>query len=230
MNNWPSRGFLAILIIGFLLMSGCTSTAPVNGTQTPVSTPTPAPALTTGVPGTSGPAVTSTQAGQSTLIIAVKDAPKAGGIGTINHLWLNISEVSVHRAASANETANDTSEEMTATESDDTGMAGWTVVVNGTHTVDLIQLANMSLVLDQKLVDAGRYTQIRVKIDSGTIMVDNKEYNIEVPGGVLRLNRGFVLEPGRTLTLTLDFNVEKSVIRTGSDRYMLKPVIAVLSG
>ena len=223
MKNWHSTGFLAILVIGCVLMSGCTGTAPVNGTQTPVSTTTPSPALTTGVPMTSGPA------GQSTLIIAVKDAPKTDGIGTINHLWLNISEVSVHRA-SANETANDTSEEMSATESDDTSTAGWTIVVNGTHTVDLIQLANMSLVLDQKLVDAGRYTQIRVKIDSGTIVVDNKEYGLEVPGGVLRLNRGFVLEPGKTLTLTLDFNVEKSVIRTGSDRYMLKPVIAVLSG
>jgi len=29
--------------------------------------------------------------------------------------------------------------------------------------------------------------------------------------------------------LTLDFNAEKSVVRTGSDRYLLKPVIAVLS-
>jgi hypothetical protein len=31
------------------------------------------------------------------------------------------------------------------------------------------------------------------------------------------------------LELTLDFNVEKSVIRTGADQYRLKPVIAVIS-
>ncbi len=94
-------------------MSGCTGTAPVNGARTPVSTTTPTPALTTGVPVTSGPAVTISLAGQSTLIIAVKDAPKTEGTGTINHLWLNISGVSVHRAASANETASDTEDEMT---------------------------------------------------------------------------------------------------------------------
>ena len=43
--------------------------------------------------------------GQSTLIIAVKDAPKTTDIGTITNLGLKISEVSVHRA-SANQTAH----------------------------------------------------------------------------------------------------------------------------
>jgi hypothetical protein len=38
MKNWHITGFLAILTLGFLLMSGCVSTAP---TSTAVSTPTP---------------------------------------------------------------------------------------------------------------------------------------------------------------------------------------------
>ena len=117
----------------------------------------------------------------------------------------------------------------TATESDDTGTAGWTVVVSQPRTVDLMQLTDISEVIGQKTMDAGRYTQIRLKIDSGTITVDGTEYHLEVPSGVLKLNRGFVLAPNETLKLTLDFNVEKSVIRTGSDQYKLKPVIAVLS-
>jgi hypothetical protein len=167
--------------------------------------------------------------GQSTLIIAIKDAPKTTDSGTITNLWMTISEVSVHRA-SANQTAPDTDEDMTATESDDTDMAGWTVVVNQTRTVDLMQLTNVSQILGQKTMDAGRYTQIRLKIDSGTITVNSTEYPLAVPSGVLKLNRGFVLEPDETLTLTLDFNVERSIIRTGSDQYMLKPVIAVISG
>jgi len=166
---------------------------------------------------------------ESTLIIAVRDAPKTTDIGTITHLWMNISEVSVHRA-SADQSTNDTDEEMNPAESDDTSMAGWTVVVNQTRTVDLMQLTNVSQVLGQKTMDAGKYTQIRLKIDSGTVTVNGTEYSLAVPSGVLILNRGFVLEPGETLKLTLDFNVEKSVIRTGSDRYKLKPVIAVISG
>jgi hypothetical protein len=167
--------------------------------------------------------------GQSTLIIAVKDAPKTTDNGTITHLWINISEVSVHRV-SANQTTTNTDEEMTATESADTSTAGWIVVVNQTQMVDLMQLTNVSQVLGQKMIDAGKYTQIRLKIDSGTITIDNTEHSLAVPSGVLKLNREFVLEPDKILKLTLDFNVEKSIISTGSGQYKLKPVIAVLSG
>ena len=167
--------------------------------------------------------------GQSTLIIAVRDAPKTTDLGTITHLWLDIGEVSVHQAM-ANQTSPETDEEMTATESDDTGTEGWTIVVNQPQRVDLLQLTNVSQVLGQKTLDAGRYTQIRLKIDSGTITVNGTEYSLAVPSSVLKLNRGFVLLPNETLKLTLDFNVEKSIIRTGSDQYKLKPVIAVLSG
>jgi hypothetical protein len=171
---------------------------------------------------------TTAPAGQSTLIIAVKDAPKTTDIGTITNLGINIREVSVHRA-SANETASETDEEMDATESDDSVTAGWTVVVIPSRTVDLMRLTNVSEVIGQKDMEAGRYTQIRLKIDSGTITVDGTDHKLSVPSGVLKLNRGFVLQPNQTLKLTLDFNVEKSIVRTGSDQYNLKPVIAVIS-
>jgi hypothetical protein len=166
--------------------------------------------------------------GQSTLILAVKDAPKTTDIGTITYLGLKISEVSVHRA-SENQNTPESDEEMTATESDDSNTTGWTVVVDKPQTVDLMRLTNLSEVIGQKTMDAGKYTQIRLKIDSGTITIDGAEHNLAVPSGVLKLNRGFTLQPNQTLTLTLDFNVEKSVIRTGSDQYKLKPVIAVIS-
>ncbi|MDD1673938.1 MAG: DUF4382 domain-containing protein, partial [Methanomicrobiales archaeon] len=95
----------------------------------------------------------TTPVGQSTLIIAVKDAPKTTDIGNISALVLNISEVSVHQS---NQTIDDTEEEMTATESEDTGTAGWIVVVNETQTVELIHLTeNVSQVLGQKTLDPG---------------------------------------------------------------------------
>jgi hypothetical protein len=171
---------------------------------------------------------TTAPAGQSTLIIAVKDAPKTTDIGTITYLGLNIGEVSVHRASAA-QSVTETDEEMEATESGYSETAGWIVVVNQPQTIDLMQLTDISEVIGQKDMEAGTYTQIRLKIDSGTITVDGTEHNLAVPSGVLKLNRGFVLEPNQTLKLTLDFNVEKSIIRTGSDKYSLKPVIAVIS-
>jgi hypothetical protein len=167
--------------------------------------------------------------GQATLIIAVKDAPKVkDGDGTITHLLLNISEVSVQKAA-PNQTITQTDDEVSVTESGETDTAGWITVINETQSVDLLQFVNVSKVLGQKTLDAGTYTQIHLKIDSGTITVDDIDYPLTVPSGVLKLNRGFVLVPNETRMLTLDFNVEKSVVSTGSDKYLLKPVIAVLS-
>ncbi|NLH25448.1 MAG: DUF4382 domain-containing protein, partial [Methanomicrobiales archaeon] len=161
--------------------------------------------------------------GQATLIIAVKDAPKVkDGDGTITHLLLNISEVSVQKAA-PNQTITQTDDEVSATESGETDTAGWITVINETQSVDLLQFVNVSKVLGEKTLDAGTYTQIRLKIDSGTITVDGTDYSLTVPSGVLKLNRGFVLVPNETRMLTLDFNMEKSVVSTGSDKYMLKP-------
>ncbi len=220
--------FVLLLVFSTILIAGCTHQQPVtpNLTATHILTPTSA-SITA---ATVVPTVSQTApVGQSTLIIAVKDAPKTTGIGTITHLWMNISEVSVHRVL-ANQTITDSDEEITATESDDNDLAEWIVVVNQTERVDLMQLVNVSADLGQKTMDAGKYTQIRLKIDSGTITVNNTEYNLTVPSGVLKLNRGFVLEPDKTLKLTLDFNVEKSIIRTGTNEYKLKPVITVISG
>jgi len=169
-----------------------------------------------------GPVLT----GPATLIIAVKDAPKKGD--TITRLLLTISEVSVKKAA-PNETITQSDEEITAAESGETDTAGWITVIHKPQTVDLLQFVNVSKVLGEKALDAGTYTQIRLKIDAGTITVDGTDYPLTVPSGVLKLNRGFVLVPNETRMLTLDFNAEKSVVRTGSDKYLLKPVIAVLS-
>jgi hypothetical protein len=171
----------------------------------------------------------SVPTGQATLIIAVKDAPKITDIGTITHLILNISEVSVHEAA-VDQTVDDSEEEMTATAIADTSMAGWIVVVNQTQTADLIELQNVSQVLGRKTLDAGNYTQIRLKIDSGTVTVDGQEHELVIPSEVLKLNRGFTLRSGDTLQLTLDFDVEKSLVQTGAGQYKLQPVIAVISG
>ena len=71
------------------------------------------------------------------------------------------------------------------------------------QTVDLMQLTDISEVIGQKTMDAGKYTQIRLKIDSGTITVNGTEHNLVVPSGVLKLNRGFVLQPNETLSSPL---------------------------
>lgn len=165
---------------------------------------------------------------QGTLIVAVKDAPPSTIYGPVSSLNLTITEVSVHRAGPG-ETPSTSEEAVNATESTDTSTTGWITVIDQPRTVDLLQLTNETHVLGQKTLDVGIYTQIRLVIGSGSVTVDGHEYPLTVPSGVLKLNRGFVLETNETLQLTLDFDPEKSVIETGAGSFKLQPVIAVIS-
>jgi hypothetical protein len=172
----------------------------------------------------STPVVTS----KSTLIIAVKDAPKQSSYGTITSLILTFSEVSIHKA-SLGETINTTTGDITTIESNDTEESGWITVVNEVQTIDLLQFTDVSKVLGQNVLDSGKYTQIRLKIDSGKVTIGGKIYDLIIPSKVLKLNRGFDIQPNTTLKLTLDFKAEKSLVETGNNKFKLKPVIAVIS-
>jgi hypothetical protein len=165
---------------------------------------------------------------KSTLVIAVKDAPKQSPHGTITSLIITFSEVSVHKALTG-ETINTTTGEINSTESNETEESGWIKVVDQVQTIDLLQFTDVSKILGQKILDSGKYTQIRLKIDSGKVTIDGVTYDVIVPSKVLKLNRGFELIPNVTLKLTLDFKAEKSLVKTGSDKFILKPVIAVIS-
>ena len=170
------------------------------------------------------PTVTPT----STLTIAVKDAPKQSSHGTITSLVLIFSEVSVHKAVTG-ETIDTTAGEINTTESNQTEESGWIKVVDTVQTVDLLQFTDVSKILGEKTLDSGKYTQIRLKIDSGTATINGNTYDLIVPSTYLKLNRGFELEPNANLKLTLDFKAEKSLVRTGNNKFILKPVIAVIS-
>jgi hypothetical protein len=108
--------------------------------------------------------------------------------------------------------------------------SGWTAVNDSTRTFDLLALANRaSAVLCDAPLDAGHYTQIRLKLSSGsTVVVDGVEYPLEVPSGLqsgLKLNHPFDIEPDRLYDLTLDFDAARSIVHRGDDRYALSPVI-----
>ena len=124
---------------------------------------------------------------------------------------------------------NTTTEDINATESNETEEFRWIKVVDQVQTIDLLQFTDVSKVLGEKTLDPGKYTQIRLKIDSGTVTIDGNTSDLIVPSKVLKLNRGFELEPDATLKLTLDFKAEKSLVKTGNDKFILKPVIALIS-
>ena len=104
--------------------------------------------------------------------------------------------------------------------------------------VDLLTLEGKSLLLGSMELAPNHYTQLRV------FLKEKAELILEGPGGSpvteileipssentgIKLNRPFdIVEDGIT-KLTLDFDVEKSVIETGNGNYKMKPVIHVTS-
>lgn len=149
-----------------------------------------------------------------TLIVLVKDKPyKLPGLGTVTALNLTIKTVEVHSAG--NET-------------------GWIEIFNGTKSFDLLEYTDVRAIIGEKVLDVGKYTQIRLGMVDGRIKiynidmsVYNKTYILLVPSKELKLNHPFTVEENKTLVLVLDFDVEKSVTRT-ADGYTLKPVINIL--
>jgi Domain of unknown function (DUF4382) len=108
----------------------------------------------------------------------------------------------------------------------------WIVINNETRTYNLLELRNgASAVLCDTFLSAGHYTQIRLIIGTGSnIVVDGITHELEIPSGLqtgLKLIHEFDIQSDIIYELVLDFEAEKSIVVTGSGKYMLKPTIRV---
>ncbi len=111
-------------------------------------------------------------------------------------------------------------------------VSGWTVIDSTTRTFDLLKLVNgASTILGNKKLDPGKYTQIRLKIGSGSnVVVGGQTRTLSVPGGTqtgLKLNHQFDIVANTLYELTLDFDASRSIRLTGTNQYSLVPVIRV---
>jgi hypothetical protein len=125
----------------------------------------------------------------------------------------------------------------------------WTVVpfVNAAtaRTCDLKKLETSEDVLGAAALPTGHYTQVRLVVQSATLFFDNAAAGsacnatiappagasaaLEIPSGEVRLNREFDITSSNTMTMLLDFDGDQSIRLTGNGRYMMTPVITILS-
>lgn len=111
---------------------------------------------------------------------------------------------------------------------------GWqTLPILNPGIYNLLEYTNGldTLILNDSL-PVGTISQIRLILGSNnTIMVDSVVYPLSTPSAEqsgLKLQIHEKLEAGVTYAITLDFDVAKSVIKTGNGTYKLKPVIRTL--
>lgn len=113
------------------------------------------------------------------------------------------------------------------------------------RTCDLKKLTGAQDVLGTGPLPTGHYTQIRLVVQSATVYFDNPSSGpacapsvappagnsapLEIPSGKIKLNREFDVTSGNVTTITLDFDGDRSINQTGSGKFIMKPVIAVVS-
>ena len=125
----------------------------------------------------------------------------------------------------------------------------WTVVpfINAatSRTCDLKKLETSEDVLGSAALPAGHYTQVRLVVQSATLFFDNASTGsacassiappagasatLDIPSGEVKLNREFDVSASSTTTMLIDFDGNGSIHLTGNGRYMMSPVITILS-
>ena len=162
--------------------------------------------------------------GTGSVSMMLKDSPYSDA----KSLLVTFSDVSVHR--------------------DDQAADAWTKLpfaAGSARTCDLKKLVTAQDILGVGALPAGHYTQIRLTVTSAALYFDTaaagaacaetitapsgNSASVEIPSGVVKLNREFTVPSGGSTTILLDFDGDKSVNQTGNGRYMMSPVISVVS-
>ncbi|MCG2714960.1 MAG: DUF4382 domain-containing protein [Candidatus Marinimicrobia bacterium] len=162
------------------------------------------------------------EASSGQIVIRAFDAPFRGDV---EHINLNIIEVSVHKSVS---------------ESDSDTSAQWITLSDADTTIDFLELVNGEMAtLIQTQLEVGHYSQLRLLLgDSSSIVIDGNSYDLKIPSGSqsgVKLNLGFSIEPDEITELYLDFDAERSINKHPTqDQYTLRPIFrvfkSVLSG
>ncbi|OFW14868.1 MAG: hypothetical protein A3H29_14480 [Acidobacteria bacterium RIFCSPLOWO2_02_FULL_67_21] len=113
------------------------------------------------------------------------------------------------------------------------------------RTCDLKKLETAQHILGIGTLPAGHYTQVRLVVASATIYFDNaatgdacaptiaapagRSAPLDIPSGEVRLNRQFEVPASGATTMLLDFDGDRSIRETGNGRYMMSPVISIVS-
>lgn len=159
---------------------------------------------------------------------------KENDSGTYSAVYITISKIKAH-IAGGNEGDNE----------EDKG--SWEVLKewSGGLQVDLIKLEDVSILLASLELEPNKYTQLRLFLEgdeeedawivlgeSGESEESKSKIPLEIPSVYqtgIKLNRPFKIIEGSITKLTIDFDAEKSVVKTGNGKYKLKPVIHVTS-
>jgi len=173
---------------------------------------------------------------KGTLKIYLTDAlEKNGANDTYENIFISISRIEAH-FVEADEKQQDIEDAGGKSKK-----GNWQVIAEWDEgegfEVDLIELEGKSILLASELLPSGKYTQLRVFLEDQAIIVVNgeeglEEHDLNIPSvgqTGIKLIHPFEITSGYITELTLDFDAQQSIIKTGNGEYKLKPVIGIIS-
>ncbi len=206
---------MALMLSAALVITGCssTTTTPTTGSTTP-------------------------PAQQGTLQLLVTDAPPQKEVTAIE---LTISTIAVHAAQSQAELQEPavTPGASTESESVENGMVtgtneattGWITIDPAENaTFDLLQIKDIEESLAAQLLEAGKYTQIRLTVEKARVGLNNGALqDAEVPSGTIKFVHPFEIKADGTTTLLFDFDADRSVTVSGNAKIIVRPVVKLMT-
>lgn len=100
---------------------------------------------------------------------------------------------------------------------------------------NLIKLKDVFVLLSEGELASEKYTKIRLFVIYVSVDIESGESGVpvEIPSAYqigIKLIHPFEIVEGMIAKLTIDFDAEKSVVKTGNGEYKLKPVIKIVTG
>lgn len=107
---------------------------------------------------------------------------------------------------------------------------GWLSVIDEEITFELLALEGVEAVLGTAELPSGKYTQIRLSVPEVQVEKDGEIVIAEVPSDTIKLVGTFELAAGEKTFISLDFEVDKSLVERGNQGFLFKPVIKLAVG
>jgi len=134
--------------------------------------------------------------------VLLTDAP-----GDFDSVWVNVSKVEIEAAD-----------------------ASWLTLADQPAKYDLLALQNdVTAALGGAQLVAGTYGQLRMIVDSASVVVGGVESSLKIASGAqtgIKIDLDQTIEDGMTYSITLDFDAGKSIKSTGQG-FLMTPVISV---
>ena len=158
--------------------------------------------------------------GYGEVIVHMTDAKPLlpEGAENVTNLWITIAGVSVHKSGG--------------------DWISLPLEQGPPHTIDLLQLinGNTTEIVPPALLEYGKYTQIRLIVDSATIRFDNEpttDASVVIPPEHLKTDKNFLFDVNepKAVDIVIDFDLSQSLVLTdpfGTPSYKINPVIHIV--